>query len=188
MLHLKGLLFVTIMTLYYSVLNANVYDADLLNTYSKLSPRFVLMSTQKLKVKKSIEICLVYDNEDERVAQRFINLMQENYPHGIQNHTIEFIKSSDSNLSVCENSHLLFLFNVSSPTFKSSILFAQKSKIMTISYEAKLLIEGADISLFLGRKVIPYINLKSMRAKEIELDNILLRISKIYTRTQGDEK
>lgn len=50
-----------------------------------------------------------------------------------------------------------------------------------MAYDAKYLEQGVHASLFLGRKVTPYINLNGMRKNEIELDNTLVRISKIYS-------
>jgi hypothetical protein len=169
-------------------LNAAVYDTDILNTYSKLSPRIILMSTQKSKIIDSINICLTYEPEDEMAAQEFINLSKANYPNGIQSHTIAFFKMSYENIGVCSNSHLNFIFSANEIFLKKVLLFSKTEKIMTISYDYKLLNEGVDISLFIGRKISPYLNLKSISQKEIRLDNILLRISKIYTQNSKVSK
>ena len=54
---------------------------------------------------------------------------------------------------------------------------------MTVSYDASLLTEGVEVSLFLGRKILPYINVKALNRNTITIDQILLRISKIYMET-----
>jgi len=169
----------------YSTLNAATYDMDLLNTYSKLTPRFILMSTQKNKIDQDINICLSFDEEDERVADEFINYTALNYPDGIKNYKIKFSKIKYKNISLCSDTQLIFLFRTNSKALKKAISFSQDKKIMTIAYDNQLLVEGVDISLFLGRDTKPYINLKSVLDKGIRLDNLLLRISKIYNNKEG---
>ena len=44
------------------------YDDDILNIYSKMLPRFILMSSQKEKISDKIEICVLHDAIDDRDA------------------------------------------------------------------------------------------------------------------------
>jgi YfiR/HmsC-like len=181
MLQVKSLFFIIVMIFCFQPLYAAVYDSDILNTYSKLSPRIILMSTQKSKIINSINICLTYEPEDEMAAQEFISLTKANYPNGIQSHTIAFLKMSYENIGVCSNSHLNFILSANENFLKKVLLFSKTEKIMTMSYDDKLLDKGVDISLFIGRKISPHLNLQSISKKGIRLDNILLRISKVYT-------
>jgi hypothetical protein len=54
-----------------------------------------------------------------------------------------------------------------------------------MSYDPKYLEKGVNASLFLGRKVTPYVNMNALRKNGIELDNVLVRISKIYSNEDG---
>ena len=173
-------LFVIVMSVCSCVLHGASYDSDLLNTYSKLSPRFVLMSSQKSKSDLDIKICLVHNQEDEKSAQEFIDLSDMNYPDGIKEYKLSFVKTSYESFETCRSSALLFLFDIDSDTLKKVVTFSLKYQIMTISYNPDYLLEGVDISLFVGREIKPYLNPKSIFSKDIHLDNILLRISKIY--------
>ena len=164
-----------------NILTASIYDDDTLNIFSKISPRLVLMSSQKEKLKGEINICVLSDEMDKRVATLLINKTDTNYPSGIKNYEIKFIKSNYSNIKKCQSSQLIFLFNTDSNNIKKALEYSREKKILTISYDQKILEDGVDISLFLGRKIIPYINIYSIRKKEILLNNVLLRISKIYT-------
>jgi hypothetical protein len=162
------------------ILNASTYDDDMLNIFSKMVPRFIIMSSQKDKIKNDLEICVLYDKIDERVALSLINKIYGNYPKGIQNFQIKLINSSYSEPETCKNAQLAFMFNSDDKNIEKAILFLNKENILSMSYDITLLEKGADISLFIGRNVMPYINIKNITHKKIALDNILLRVSKIY--------
>jgi len=65
------------------------------------------------------------------------------------------------------------------------VKFSNRYKILTIAYDNKMLKNGVDISLFLGRKIVPFLNMKSISKKNIKLDNMLLRISKLLVKEDG---
>jgi len=139
------------------------------------------MSSQKEKLKDEINICVLYDEMDKRLASLLISKTENNYPNGIKNYKINFTKSNYSNIKKCQNTQLIFLFNTDEENIQKALEYSLMNKTLTISYDQKILEDGVDISLFLGRKIIPYININSIRKKDIVLNNILLRISKIYT-------
>ena len=188
MLQIKSVPLTIVMTLCFNPLSAAAYDSDILNTYSKLSPRFILMSTQKSKIDERINICLSHEPEDEAAAQELIDLTRANYPKGIKEYEIHFVKTRYGDARACSESQLHFLFNTNRESLKNALLFSQTQKIMTISYDGKHLEDGVDISLFIGRKIVPHLNIKSIEKKGIQLDNLLLRISKIYNiNTKADK-
>ncbi|MFT5874858.1 MAG: hypothetical protein ACI8WT_003837, partial [Clostridium sp.] len=102
------------------------------------------------------------------------------YPNGIKNYQIKFMQTNYLDISQCQNTDVSFLLNSNEKNIEQALEFSRVHKILTISYDSKLLKYGADISMFLGRKVTPYINVNSIRKKDIKLNNTLLRISKIY--------
>ncbi len=138
------------------------------------------MSTQKEKITTEIQICILRDNIDNMTALSLDDAIKRNYPSGLQDYKINTISSSYSSLNSCRNSQLLFMFNTSDKNIEDALLFSAKNKILTLAYDAKLLESGVDMSLFLGRKITPYINYESLKNKDIRLNNILLRIAKIY--------
>jgi len=89
-----------------SLLDASGYDDDILNIYAKIMPRFVLMSSKKKNLKKSINICLVSDTVDELSENILIQKLQKNYPNGIKKYKIRLIKTNYSNIKLCMNSEL----------------------------------------------------------------------------------
>jgi hypothetical protein len=163
-----------------TILSATTYNDDTLNIFSKISPRLVLMSSQKEKLTDEINICILHNEMDKKLSSLLVYKTNHNYPNGIKNYKINFIKSDYSNIQNCQNSQLIFLFNTDERNIQKALEYSKTNKILTISYDQKMLENGVDMSLFLGKKIIPYINIESILKKDISLNNILLRISKIY--------
>lgn len=161
-------------------LNAAVYDGDVLDIFAKIAPRLVLMSSQKERLKENIEICVLHDKIDEAVKTSFIGRIENSYPHGIKNYPIKVIDGSYANINLCKNSLLLFMLNTNDENIKNTLKYAVEHSSLTMSYDPNMLTYGVNTSLFLGRKVTPYLNLDSAQKNKIEFDNILIRISKIY--------
>lgn len=166
------------------LLNAANYDEDILNIYSKMLPRFIVMSSQKEKIHDDMKICILYNKLDVRIAHSLSSKIHTNYPQGLLNHPIKIVHSNYANLTSCQNTHLAFLLNSDNKSIKQALLFLQQNQILSMSYDVTLLEQGVDISLFLGRKVVPYLNMETIGNKKILLDNLLLRVSKIYVKSE----
>ncbi len=164
------------------VLKASVYDSDVLDIFSKILPRFILMSSQKNTIKNKIDICILYDKIDERDALLLIDKIDVNNPNGIKNYKINLINSNYSNMDICRDTKLMFMFNTSEQNIEKGVKFSKNHTIFTVSYNSKYLENGVNASLFLGRKVVPYINMNTINDSRLELDNVLVRISKIYVK------
>lgn len=161
-------------------LQASNYNNSTLEIISKIIPRFVLMSSQKDKLDKSINICILYENSDKNFSNSLISKIRRNNPNGINNFSIKFEKTNFTNIDKCKNTHLSFIFNTNNQNIKKTLDTLNKYKILTMSYDNKYLKNGVGISLFIGRKVTPYLNIKAIYSNNIQIDNILLRVSKIY--------
>ncbi len=166
--------------LYTTTLHAHTYDSDILDIFSKTLPRFILMSSKKENIQKNLNLCVLHDDIDERVALKFIDKIHKSYPHGIKDYSLKVVNASYSKVATCNNSHLIFLFTSSNDSISSALKISRSQSILTVSYDNKLLKDGVSLSLFIGRKVSPHININSLEKHKIILDNVLLRISKIY--------
>lgn len=172
---------ILLLTLFNSVfLNAGNYNGDILNIYSKMIPRFIIMSTQKEKIKDDIAICILSDKLDNIEAILLRDKIQKNYPKGLLNYPLNIIQTDYTKIKSCKNTQLIFMFDSNEENIQNTIDFLQKNQILSVSYNRDLLEKGIDISLFIGKKVTPYINYKSITSKKIVLDNLLIRVSKIY--------
>lgn len=139
------------------------------------------MSSVKNKLKDKLDICIVNDKVDDRTALSLIGKISSQYPDGIKNLKIKITNTGYSTIDTCQSAQMLFLLNSSELNIEKAVKFSNEHTIITMSYDAKYLEKGVSLSLFLGRKVAPYINMGVFRKTGIELDNVLLRISKIYS-------
>ena len=100
------------MTLIYSAtLGASIYDDEALTLFSKIIPRMVLMSSQKERIKENIELCIVNDKIDERIALSLIDKLHDAYPNGINNHPLKLTNTSYSTIEKGQKSQLVFFLS-----------------------------------------------------------------------------
>lgn len=170
----------TLLCIATTTINASVYDDDTLTIFAKIIPRMVLMSSQKERVKESIEICVASDKIDERTALSLMDKIESTYPNGITNHPLKLINTAYSTMEKCQNSQLIFLLDTNDKNIAKALQYAYDHTALTMSYDPKYLENGVESSLFLGRKVTPYLNITALRKNGVEIDNLLVRISKIY--------
>jgi hypothetical protein len=164
---------------------ASSYDEDVLEIVSKIIPRLVLMSSQKINVQTQINICVLYNKLDERDASVLIDKIRKNYPFGIKNFSIVPIKNEYEKIGECRNNQIAFMFNADDQTINSAVRILNQNHLFSMSYNPNYLDNGVEASLFLGRKVAPYINIGALRENKIEVDNALIQISKIYSHGDG---
>jgi len=176
----KKVYLVSILMLLSINLNASTYDNDVLNIFSKIIPRMVLMSSELETLKESIEICIVHEKVDETSANLLEEIMHSNYPNGLKTYQLKITKTLFDNIEACKESHLTFMFNSKEENINEVIDYTKKYSILSVAYDARLLENGVDSSILIGRKVMPFINLKAIDNKGITLSSTLLQASKIY--------
>lgn len=157
-------------------LSAAYYDTTLLTLFSKILPRIVSLSSLAPEEGKPLSVCIVREDVDASAAKTFEVMLSD----AAHKHVIESIETDFSHMSVCGKSQLVFLFDAPTETVVTALSSFKEFHPMIASYDAKLLSSGADVSLFIGRSVKPYINLKSLKDKQIRLDALILQVSKIY--------
>ncbi|MCL4432721.1 MAG: hypothetical protein M1300_10405 [Epsilonproteobacteria bacterium] len=172
--------FFTITLLYSAVLSASVYDDETLTLFSKIMPRMVLMSSQKELVKGNIDLCIVNDKIDERIALSLMDKLHNSYPNGINKNLLKLTNTTYSAIERCQNSQLVFLLSSNEQNIKKALQYTRNHTAISMSYDPVYLANGVQASLFLGRKVTPYLNMNELHKHGIEVDNLLIRISKIY--------
>lgn len=173
------------MSLFPNAVYGSSYDEDTLEIFSKIIPRMVLMSSRKESIQNQLDICVLHDKLDERDASLLIQKIRKNYPSGIKNHPIGLFRNEFKNIEGCKKSQIAFMFDTDERTISNAVHYFNKNAIFSISYNPNYLENGVNSSLFLGRKVTPYLNIASLYQSGIELDNALVQISKIYTKGDG---
>ena len=172
--------YLLILSIYVNSLNASLYDDETLTIFAKIIPRIVLMSNQKERIKENLEVCILNDKTDERTALSLIDKIHDAYPNGITNHPLKLTNPTYASIEKCENAQLIFLLDSNDKNIEKALVFARAHHSISFAYDPKYLENGANASIFLGRKVTPYLNINSLRKNGIEIDNLLIRISKIY--------
>lgn len=170
--------FLLLIMLQSATLQAAQYDENVLQIFSKIAPRLVLLSSKKSEATKQIDLCIVHEKTDAYVAERFGRMIKDNASGG----TIEtLIRTADIEEAYrCTPSQLLFFFNTSAARIQKVLEQCSKSAPITVAYDSKLLGSGIDVSLFFGRSVTPYIDIARLKEKKITFDEVMLRVSKIY--------
>lgn len=161
-------------------LHAGGYDDDTLRIFAKIAPRIVLMSSVRDRVKEGIELCIVSEVMDADNAELFGRMILESYPNGMTKYPVVITQAHYRTLGACRDAHLMFLFDTDGEGFDAAIAYADAHRLLDVVYDERLLERGADVSLHLGRKVLPILNLQTLQRKGITMDNPLIRISKIH--------
>lgn len=174
----KYLLLIIVASVLCSWLQASQYKEEILSIYAKIVPRVLFMSSLKSRLKDEIAICIVRDDIDKNAAVLLTDLLHKNYPQGIRNMALHVDVVDFTSSATCKDVPLIFLFNSTTENIKKLLQFTHNQ--IVVSYSDTLLGQGADVSLFIGRRVMPYLNMQNLAKKKISLHPTLLRVSKIY--------
>ncbi len=160
---------------------AYTYENQMMQTYAKITPRLVLMTTRSRPIQnKTINIAVLYEEGDRKAARRMAELMQNAYPEGLENHLLNIQITPYSQVHSLKNTALFFLLESDAETIQPIIDLAKQKQILTVAYSSRHLANGAAVSLYIGKTVKPYLNIKAAQESSIAFDNLLIKISKIY--------
>lgn len=168
-----------------SPLPAGYYDTDLLTIFAKILPRVVTMSSLNPGENAPISVCIVHEDIDTPAAESFEALLVHSHMKRGNHPPLRSVRTDFSTLSACAQSQLIFFFEAQPDTVAKALDTAGHFRAIIAAYDTALLDRGADVGLYVGRSVMPYINIRSLQDKHITLDTLLLRVSKIYEQS-GD--
>ena len=134
---------------------------------------------EKLK-DESITIAILYDSNNYKDAMLLEKKIYARYHNKIENYTIKTLLLTYDEID-STNANLYYLFPTTTKNIKNVINKAQQSKALTFSYSNNDLKEGIMLSLKVGTKVKPIINLTAAKTNHITFRPVLLKISHIYT-------
>lgn len=180
--HLPSVLLFFLM-LHPAWLEAKYYDTDILTIFSKILPRIVTMSDLDPAKGNPVTICIVHEDMDGAAARRFEALLKQNNTGRDEAHVLQTVSTDFTRLSKCKKSQLIFMFDTQPENLPRIRQTARKQRVILASYHADILPKGSDLSLYIGRSVMPYLNLRTLEEKNINIDPLLLRVSKIYRET-----
>jgi len=163
-----------------SIFALSINDS-LLKIHATLLPKITLMDYElknKL-INDSITIAIVYNKKEYKSAVSLRNKIDTKYQNGIKNHSIKTkivlyksIKNTKANI--------YYLFPSNKKNIKNVIDIAKENQALTFSYLKDNLKSGVMISINIGERVQPIINIDAIRTAHINLRPVLLSISTIY--------
>ena len=147
-----------ILIMLFSIANSYSYSDQLMQIYAKISPRLVLMSKMPYSIpEKSIDIIILYEKGDERAAENLREKMLRIYPEGLKSRRLEIELIPYGMDEKLRKASLLFFMEGDIDFVAAALDFAKKNRVLTISYNRKLLAQGAILSLYIGKTVKPFL-------------------------------
>ncbi len=156
-------------------------NESLLKVHAVLVPKIYLMDygfKEKLQ-NNSIIISLLYDASSYKSAVSLKNKIDGKYRDGIKGHSVK-VKLTAYNSLANTQANIYYLFPTDRQNIKEVIKKANSNHALTFSYLNDDLKYGIMLSLKVGKRVKPIINLDAIKLHNITFRPVLLKISKIY--------
>lgn len=157
-------------------------DTSLLQIGAKLFPKVLFMEKEtKERIKHTIHIVIVASPTNSDNAKRFMNMVENYYPDGINNHPIRL-----SIIPIKEGQNIKFAHAIvlmasnEDPNIDSVISNANENQILTFSLDPALLQNGTAVSLFIGKSVKPYLNLTTLKNVPYSFEYGFIKLSVPY--------
>lgn len=156
-------------------------DESILKIHATFVPKISLMNYNlpEHSIGNSVVIAIFYESGNYRDALFLKKLIDTKYNHGIGSYKIktELVIYSEK-LDVKAN--VYYFFPTDSLNIRRAIKSANLNQALTFSYSKKDLKEGVMLSVLVGIKVRPILNLKVIKSSNITFWPVLLNISEIY--------
>ncbi len=167
-----------------SLLFSSNIEQSLLKIHATLVPKLLLMdyNFKEKTINNTINIVIAYDEIDYKYVKKLRKDIEHKYPNGLKSYKINIIPIKYSKLGkIDSNINLYYLFPSKKENIYKLIENANKKQALTFSYQNNDLSYGVMSSVYIGSKVKPLLNLIALKANDITLRPVLLKISKIYT-------
>jgi len=154
---------------------------SILKIHATLLPKIYLMDYEcahKL-IDDSIVITIAYNKREYKNALSLKNKIDLKYRGGIKHHKIKTKIVLYKNLRNTK-ANIYYLFPAKEKNILNAINIARKNKALTFSYLKDDLKYGVMLSVVIGEKVQPIINIDAIKTEQINIRPILLKISTIY--------
>jgi hypothetical protein len=175
-------LLIAFIFIFQSVFAFNINEA-LLNIHATLVPKIPFMD-YKFKDKlldNAISIIIFYDKTTYKGAKFLQKKIDTKYKNGIKQYPLDIRLILYKNVSKIKNlkANIYYLLPSKEENITTVLKQAQKNKAITFSYLKYTLNYGCMISLNIGKRVKPIINLKAIKSNNISLRPVFLDISEI---------
>jgi hypothetical protein len=164
------------------VLWGSTYDLELLQIGAKIFPKVALMEQgTKERIQSNVSFFIVATSLNNEVAQRLSMMFEHQYGGVLSHYSFSIRIVSPKEALEIKNSHGFILLMEPEDAMLPLILeHAHRNKILTFCFDSALLQKGADISLYIGRSVKPYINLTTLKQVPFTFEYGFLKLSQPY--------
>ena len=180
---------ITSMVLIFLVLTAAVTRAaglkdDLLRIHANIVPKTVLMDynfREKL-VNGHITVSVLCMKKDMYYARNLKKYIESKYISGLEDLEVRVNIETYRKFAgkPCSPSTIYYLLPASDSVMRSALKHLENSHTIIFSYDPAKLRNGAHISLLIGYRVKPVLNLAALKSSGITLRPAIIRISDIY--------
>ena len=155
------------------------YDTPLLQISSKLFPKILFMEKgTKERIQSSIHFVIIASHANQEAARHFSNMMQNQYPDGINDHSLRIsIVSAREALSMKNVHGMILMIPPDENILESLIEHTYENKILTFCFDPSLLRNGAVISLYIGKNVKPYLNISALKKASFTFEYSFIKLS-----------
>jgi hypothetical protein len=164
------------------VLWGSTYDLALLQIGAKIFPKVALMEQgTKERIQSSVNFIIITTQSNKEAGQQLSTIFERQYGGMISNYSLTLkIVSPKEALEITNVHGFIVLMDPYDSTLLNVLEHAHKNKILTFCFDPALLQKGADISLFIGRSVKPYINLTTLKQVPFTFEYGFLKLSQPY--------
>lgn len=158
------------------------YDLALLQIGVKIFPKVALMEQgTKERIGSNVNFVIIATQPNKEAAQQLSTLFERQYGGVLSNYSLTIrIVSPKEALEIKNSQGFILLMEPEEGALLNVLEHAHKNKILTFCFDPSLLQKGADISLFIGRSVKPYINLSTLKQVPFTFEYGFLKLSQPY--------
>jgi hypothetical protein len=171
-----------------NMLYAYTYDQKILQIHAKIAPRILYMNeSKKPNASQILSLVIVYESGDVKAAKELSNYINASYPNGLGDKTIKIETVSYASFKSAPENSLIFLLDAPDDKVTKIVNYAQKNRLMSMSYQADYLDKNVLISLYIGKTLKPYLNIEVAKKSGIVFSSTLMSVSKIYNARKPHE-
>lgn len=158
------------------------YDSALLQIGAKLFPKVALMEQgTKERIQSSVNFLIIATPSHKEDAQQLSMMFERQYGGVLSNYSLAIKIVSPKEASEIKHTHgIILLMEPDDATLPLLLENAHKNKILTFCFDPTLLQKGADVSLYIGRNVKPYVNLTTLKQVPFTFEYGFLKLSQPY--------
>lgn len=175
---MKKLLYFFILLIPLTLFGAS-YDTPLLQISSKLFPKILFMEKgTKERIQTSINFVIIASPANQEAARHFSNMMQNQYPDGINEHSLRISIVSAKEAMNMKNVHgMILMMSPDEHILEALIEHTYANKILTFCFDPSLLRSGAVISVYIGKNVKPYLNISALKKASFSFEYSFIKLS-----------